>query len=297
MTLSGIHPIVPTPMDESGAVDTESIERLTAFLADKGVQGAAILGFMGEAHKLTEGEQRQVIEAFRTHLPEDLALVVGARAAGTDVAVAMARTAAEFGPDALLVGPPNVQNDDVIFTYYRRIADAVDVPLIVHDYPASTGILLSPALVARLFQEIETVRYVKLEDPPTGLKMERLRDLAGEELGVFGALGGLYAFEELDRGAVGIMTGFAYPELLEDIYQRYRRGDVDGAARVFYDIVPLIRFEFQPGMGVHLRKHVLVERGVFRTDTIRHPGSRADARTLEHLNRILDRLRERGYDV
>jgi 4-hydroxy-tetrahydrodipicolinate synthase len=252
---------------------------------------------MGEAHKLTEGEQERVIEAFRAHLPDGLALVVGARAAGTDVAISMAKTAVRYQPDALLVGPPPIQNDEVIFGYYQRIGAAVDVPLIVHDYPASTGILMSPALIARLHREIETVQYIKLEDPPTGLKIERVRQLAGDDLHIFGALGGMYAFEELDRGAVGIMTGFTYPELLVDIFQRYQRGDLDGSARVFLDVVPLMRFEFQPGLGVSLRKHILVRRGIFETAFVRHPGAQADAKTLEHLDRILGHLRERGYEV
>jgi len=297
MSLAGIYPIVPTPFDASGGIDTGSIGRLVRFLGDAGVQGASILGVMGEAHKMTAVEQEQVIRTFREYLPPELALVVGVRAAGTDVAISMARTAANYEPDALLVGPPSVQNDDVIFGYYDRIARAVDVPIVVHDYPAATGILMSPTLLARLHREIGTVEYVKLEDPPTGLKMEKLAKLTGGDLRVLGALGGMYVFEELDRGAVGIMTGFAYPEFLVDIYQRYQRGDLDGASRVFLDIVSLIRFEFQPGLGVSLRKNILVQRGVFETATVRHPGAEADAKALEHLDRVLDHLRGRGYEV
>jgi 4-hydroxy-tetrahydrodipicolinate synthase len=297
MTLAGVYPIVPTPFDTSGSLDFPSIERLTSFLEDRGVQGVAILGVMGESHKLTGHEQEQVIEAFREHLPEGLQLVVGVRAAGTDIAVGMARTAAKYAPDALLVGPPPVQKDDTIFAYYKRIAEAVDVPLILHDYPAATGILMSPALIARLYKELDTVRYLKLEDPPTGLKMEKVRNLAGEDLKIFGALGGAYAFEELDRGAVGIMTGFGYPEFLVDLYERYQRGDIDGSAEVMYDISALIRWEFQPGLGVSMRKHILVKRGVFETAFVRHPGAEADAKTLEHLDRILGSLRARGYAV
>jgi len=297
MSLAGIYPIVPTPFDDSGQLDLHSIQRLTSFLEDRGVQGVAILGVMGEAHKLTGGEQETVIGTFRKHLPGGLGLVVGVRAAGTDVAVGMARTAAKYDPDALLVGPPPIQNDEVIFTYYARIARAVDVPLILHDYPASTGILMSPPLIARLFEELENVQYIKLEDPPTGLKMAKLSKLVGADLKVFGALGGAYAFEELDRGAVGIMTGFGYPEFLVDIHQRYRRGDVDGAAEVMYDIAPLIRWEFQPGLGVSLRKHILVTRGVFETAVVRHPGAVADEKTLEHLDRILAHLERRGYPI
>ncbi len=297
MRLRGIHPIVPTPFDDAGRLDTDSMKRLAAFLVARGVQGVAILGVMGEAHKLTEDEQREVTTTFREALPDTVELVVGVRAAATDPAVWAARNAAQLGATALLVGPPPLQSDGAIFTYYRRLAEAVELPIVVHDYPASTGILMSPELLARLFREIENIRYVKLEDPPTGMKMARLQELAGDEFGVFGALGGAYAFEELDRGAVGIMTGFAYPELLLDIYQRYQSGDVDGAARVFYDLLPLIRFEFQPGLGVSLRKHILVRRGVFQTPKVRHPGMEADARSLEHLDRILEHLRLRGHAV
>jgi 4-hydroxy-tetrahydrodipicolinate synthase len=302
MKLAGIYPIVPTPFDESGKIDPESIQRLTAFMAGCSVQGLAILGVMGEAQKLeaqklNDAERVEVIRAFRAALPENLGLVVGVRAAGTDPAVDQARTAQDLGADALLVGPPPIQKDGAIFTYYQRVAQAVDVPLVIHDYPASTSILMSPELIARLHREVEGIPYIKLEDPPTGLKMDRVRELAGDTLGVFGALGGMYAFEELDRGALGIMTGFAYPELLVDLYQRYSKGDVAGAATLFYDMLPLIRFEFQPGMGVSLRKHILVQRRIIRTATIRHPGAQADARTLEHLERILDHMRQRGYKV
>jgi 4-hydroxy-tetrahydrodipicolinate synthase len=297
MGLSGIHPIVPTPFDESGRVDVDSIKRLVEFMVGLDVQGVAILGVMGEGQKLSDAEQRQVTEAFRSVLPDTLDLVVGVRAAGTDPAVAAAGDAAGRGATALLVGPPPVQSDDAIFTYYQRIGEATDLPIVVHDYPASTGILMSAPLLARLYREIDTVQYIKLEDPPTGPKISRVLDLAGEGLGIFGALGGMYMLEELERGAVGIMTGFAYPELLLAIYRSYKDGDIDTAARIFYDILPLIRFEFQPGLGVSLRKNILVQRGVFRTAKVRHPGADADARTLKDLARILEHLRQRGYDV
>jgi 4-hydroxy-tetrahydrodipicolinate synthase len=279
MTLSGIYPIVPTPFDEVGRIDGESIHKLAAFMAERRVQGLAILGVMGEAQKLNDREREEVTRLFRAAMPAGQALVVGVSAAGTDPAADAARVAVSLGADALLVGPPPVQNDEVIFAYYQRVAEAAGVPIVLHDYPASTGILLSPALIARLY------------------KIDRVRKLAGEGLGVFGALGGMYVFEELDRGAIGIMTGLAYPEFLVEILERYRGGDIDGAATLFYDILPLVRFEFQPGLGVSLRKHIMVRRGVFRTPVVRHPGAQADPKTLEHLDRILASLARRGYQV
>jgi 4-hydroxy-tetrahydrodipicolinate synthase len=296
-TLRGTYPIVPTPFQSDGALDVESIASLARFMAGRGVHGLAILGVMGEAQKLTDAERRKAIETFRTALPESLQLVVGTGAAGTDSAVAFARDAADLGADALLVAPPPVQNDDVIFTYYQRVSAAVEVPIVLHDYPDSTGILMSPRLIAELHTRIGAIQYIKLEEPPTVMKIAKVRSLAGEKLGVFGALGGMYAFEELDVGALGIMTGFAYPELLVAMQGLYDAGERSEAARLFYSILPLIRFEFQPGLGVSLRKEILKRRGAIAHATIRHPGGVADPQTLVHLDLILAHMREQGMAV
>ena len=297
MKLKGVYPIVPTPFDETGRICRASIEALAEFLVQKGVDGVAVLGVMGEGQKLDELEKKQVIELFRQALPANIQLVAGVRAAGTELARRAAAEAVYLGADAILLGPPPVQSDEAIFSYCKQVASTINVPIILHDYPAATNILLSVELTSRMFREIEKVQYLKLEDPPTGPKMDKLRRLIGEDLAVFSALGGMYIFEELDRGAVGIMTGFAYPELLVKIYQLYCQGDIDQAMTVFYDILPLIRFEFQPGLGISLRKHILNRRGIFRSTALRHPGLEADAKTLEHLDRILHHLKKRGYDL
>lgn len=296
-SLRGTYSIVPTPFDESGRLDLDSMETLAAYMVDRDVSGLAILGVMGEAQKLSDKERRVTIKAFRAALPDDLHLVVGTGAAGTDVAVGLSRVAVDLGADALLVAPPPVQNDDVISTYYRRINDAVTVPIVLHDYPASTGIRMSPSLIAALHSRLNQIRYIKLEDPPTVMKILRVRAMTGDGLGFFGALGGMYAFEELDAGALGIMTGFAYPELLAKVQSLYDAGDRKAAAHLFYTVVPLIRFEFQPGLGVSLRKEVLVRRGAIECATVRHPGAVADAQTLAHLELILTHMRKHGLAV
>jgi 4-hydroxy-tetrahydrodipicolinate synthase len=209
----------------------------------------------------------------------------------------MAQTAQKEGADAILLGPLPVQSDSALTTYYQRVSSIVDIPVIIHDYPAATGIFMSPDLISRLFKENKNIAYIKLEDPPTGPKMEAVLKQSGNEIKIFGALGGMYAFEELDRGAVGIMTGFAFPELLVALYHRYRSGDIDGAATIFYDMLPLNRLEFQPGIGVSIRKQVLKKRGVFKTAHVRHPGQDADAKTMEHVFRIVDHLKGRGYQI
>ena len=140
-----------------------------------------------------------------------------------------------------------------------RVCEAcnIGIPCIIHDYPAVTGITLSVELITRIFQACDFVSYIKLEDPPTGAKMQALAASAGTDLNVFGALGGMYAFEELELGAVGIMTGFVYAELLVQLFDLAGQQDWKAAADLFFDFLPLNRWEFQPGIGVSLRKQVL----------------------------------------
>ena len=282
----GVHTIVPTPFDAAGALDSASLSRLIDFLVGLGVDGVVVLGVMGEAPKLTEAEQAEVIRLAVAAAAGRIPVFAGAGAAGTDLAVAKGARALEGGVAGLLVAPPPVQKDGVIFDYYRRIGEALQAPIILHDYPAATGILLAPELIARLFAEIEQVQVIKLEEPPTGPKITQLRRLC-PELAIVGGLGGMFLLEELQRGADGIMTGFSYPEILVAVYRAFVSGDLARARRIFYGACPLMRYEFQPGVGLALRKEIYRQRGAIAGATVRHPGAQIDAALREELAQIL----------
>ena len=297
MHLKGIYPIVPTPFLDQGEIDYPSIQRLVEFMAQKGVHGLAILGALGEGHKLTEQERTEVIARYRELLPKGMGLVVGVRAPATNPAMTMAHRARELGADAILLGPHTVQKDAPLLEYYHQVSDAAQIPCIIHDYPAVTGITMTVALISRIFEISGNIDYIKLEDPPTGMKMQALAETAGPGLKVFGALGGMYALEELELGAVGVMTGFVYAELLVQLFERVQNNQWTRAAELFYDFLPLNRWEFQPGISVSLRKQVLKQLGVFSTAKVRHPGPDADPKTVAQLFRIVEHLRGKGYPL
>lgn len=297
MDLKGIYPIVPTPFHENGEVDYESIERLIDFMAAKKVHGLAIMGALGEGAKLADHERNAIISLYRKRMPQEMQLVVGVRAPATDPARLMATRARELGADALLLGPHGIQKDKALLEYYQQVSDAVKIPCIIHDYPAVTSITMSVELLTRMFATAEYVQYIKLEDPPTGAKMHSLSQTVGPKLKVFGALGGMYAFEELQRGAVGIMTGFIYAEMLVRLYDYAQHQKWEEAGQLFYDFLPLNRWEFQPGIGISLRKKLLQRLGVFSSARVRHPGMDADAKTIEQMIQIISHLNKKGYDL
>ncbi len=297
MELKGIYPIVPTPFLDDGAVDYASIERLIDAMAAKKVHGLAIMGALGEGPKMTDAERTEIIKLYRKQMPSDMHLVVGTRAPATDPAKLQAEKARDLGADALLLGPHGIQKDKPLLEYYQQVSDAAKIPCVIHDYPAVTGITMSVELITKMFATAEYVKYIKLEDPPTGMKMQALQKTVGEELKVFGALGGNYALEELQLGAVGIMTGFVYAELLVQLYNHSLAGEWDAAKQLFYDFLPLTRWEFQPGVGISLRKHLLKRMGIFSGTKVRHPGVEADTVTVDQMVQIVDFLNSKGYQL
>jgi 4-hydroxy-tetrahydrodipicolinate synthase len=289
--LTGVIPITATPFDSEGRVDEDSIVSLVEFEARCGVHGLNVLGIMGEFHKLTELERRRVAEVFIKSAAGRFPIVVGTSHAGTGACIELSQAAEEAGAAALMVAPPpGLKGDGAILAHYRAVAAAVSVPIVVQDEPVTTGVTMSPDLLAHIANQLPACRYVKLEEPPTPTKITALRRLpGGDRLRIFGGMNGMFFFEELSRGAVGIMTGVAVPDVLVRVYDLFRAGDVAGAAAMYDRYASYIRYEGQQGIGLALRKEVLRLRGAIRSSYVRPPGPTLDDVTRAELRAILER--------
>jgi 4-hydroxy-tetrahydrodipicolinate synthase len=251
-----------------------------------------VLGIMGEAHKLSDTERQAVTERYVSAVGGRVPVVVGCSAVATKVVVERAREAEAAGAKAVMVAPPNNQrNLDLVFEHYRRVAQAVSVPVVVQDEPVNTGVVMPATFLARVVEKIEGCRYVKLEEAPTTIKISSLLEKIETEVGVFGGLGGMYFYEELARGAVGIMTGFAYPHVLVETYRLFVKGESREAQEYFFRYLPLIRFEAQLGVGgVGIRKEILKLRGVVSSSHVRFPAPTLDHETLRELRDLVEVL-------
>jgi len=285
----GVYTICPTPFKADTSLDLDSIASLVDFQVKAGVTGLAVLGFLGEAHKLSNAERRSVVAAFVKESAGRVPVWVGVRALGIAGAIEQAKEAADLGAAAVFAAPLDNASDAVQFDYYKSVAAALQVPVIIHDFPDSFGTEITAEVIAKLGRE-GGVGMIKMEEPPVGQKITKIRDLSQGSMRVFGGLGGVYFLEELQRGAVGTMTGFAYPEILVRIYAQFAAGDHVGAAATFDKYCPLIRYEFQPKIGLALRKYIYKQRGVIACDMIRSPGMRMDAVTAAELEAIVKRV-------
>src|SRR5262245_41077945 len=290
MGLGGVFSVLPTPFSSSGDVDCESLTRvIDLFIAD-GVNGFTALGVTSEVARLTDAERDAVLDAVLAHVNGRVPVVAGTTAEGLRTCIEYTRRACHAGAAAVMISPPRMLkiNSDAVARHFADVAAAVDVPIIVQDYPPISGYAMEAALLARIAREVPAARTIKLEDPPTPFKTARILDQAhGLDVAIFGGLGGVFLLEELMAGAAGAMTGFAFPAILVKIVTLFRAGRIDEAADVFYRKVPLMRFEFQEGIGMAIRKEVLKRRGAIANADIRAPGGRLDEGTRAALDRVM----------
>ena len=294
MKLEGVYSVLPTAFTAAGDLDDASLRRVVDLFIGAGVNGVTALGVTGEVARLDDSERRRVLEVVTSQVAGRIGVVAGTTAEGTRTCINYSRHAKEAGATAVMVSPPRMPklNSDAVLRHFHALAEAVDIEIVVQDYPPISGYAMEPWLLARIAQEIPRARTIKLEDPPTPFKTSRIlsevEKIGGvEDVRIFGGLGGVFLLEELLAGATGAMTGFAFPEMLVQIVGLYRAGRVQDAADVFYRAVPLMRFEFQEGIGMAIRKEVLHKRGALASPATRAPGAALDKTTREALDRVL----------
>src|SRR5229473_7768170 len=259
-----------------------------------GVNGLTALGVTGEVARLTDAERQAVLEAVMEHVRGRVPVVAGTTADGLRTCIEHTRNAKAAGAQAVMISPPRMAklNSDAVIRHFSSVAEAVDIEIVIQDFPPISGFTMEPGLLVNIAREIPRARTIKLEDPPTPFKTSRILDAAkGMPIRIFGGLGGVFLLEELLAGATGAMTGFSYPEILVEIVSSFRAGAVDQAADVFYRNVPLMRFEFQEGIGMAIRKEMLRRRGALTSAAIRAPGAKLDTATSAALDRMLEWIR------
>lgn len=286
--LRGVYNILTTPFTQTGELDEASLRRLTGAVIDMGVTGITVLGVAGEAHKLTEPENRRLIDIVTEVNNGRVPIIVGASRDGTDTTIAACREAERCGAAGVMVAPPTFSQPGPGLTeHFRRIGQSIGIPIILQDYPPVNGVTLSPRAMADLVEAVPSITTIKLEDPPTPQRIAQTLALIGSRATIVGGAGGVYLLDELRRGSSGTMTGFGFPEVLLAIWNTWCKGDRNQAAAIYNRYLPVLVFEGQPRLGVAIRKEILHRRGLIDTALVRQPGPKLDDGVIEDLGQTL----------
>lgn len=297
----GVYLITVTPFTDSGALDLASTDRMVDFCLESGVTGLTVLGIMGEATKLTAEESRIFVKQVLKRVAGRVPVVVGASAAGFAPMQELTQSVMDLGASGVMVAPPSsLRTDDQIINYFSMVNETLgpDVPWVLQDHPVSTGVQMSASVVLKITQNSPTCVMLKHEDSPGLAKLSTYRASsdAGEARRISiltGNGGGLFLPEELSRGADGAMTGFAYPEMMVDVVSAHAAGEVERAHDIYDAYLPLSRYEQQAGIGLAVRKHLLAQRGVIASPTVRRPGPKLSAQDLADIERLVRRQTRR----
>ncbi|MBC9715863.1 dihydrodipicolinate synthase family protein [Streptomyces sp. TRM66268-LWL] len=290
-TPTGLIPIVATPFTDAGQLDLASLRSLVEFELESGVDGLAVFGMASEGFALTTEERTLILREVRDVIGADFPLIAGVNGTSTEIAVEQAQSAAAGGADQLMVLPPFLvkPSRQQVIDFYGQVAAATDASVMIQDAPGVTGVPIDVAAITTL-AAVDGITSVKVEAPPTPLKVAAVTESAGTCIAVLGGQNALSLLEEYDHGSVGTMPACEFPDLLRTILDDLAAGRRAAARAAFGRLLPLIHLGMRSGQAWAVHKEVLRRRGIIASGAVRLPAQVLDPLTARALDDILEDL-------
>jgi 4-hydroxy-tetrahydrodipicolinate synthase len=205
----GTYTVMITPFGPDGAVDAAALTAFTEWQIAQGIHGLIPLGSTGEFLSLSDDEKTLVAETVIKTAAGRVPVLIGTGAEDTREVVRLSRQAESQGADGVMIIPPfySTPTEDELYHHYKTVADAIGIPIMVYNNPATANVDLKPELVARL-ASIDACQYIK----ESTLEVTRVRDiirLCGERMTVFGGILGFESFVEGAQGWVAVASNVA----------------------------------------------------------------------------------------
>jgi 2-keto-3-deoxy-L-arabinonate dehydratase len=271
----GVFPVVPTTFRDSGDLDLASQKRCVDFMIDAGSDGLCILANFSEQFVLSDDDRELLTRTLLEHVAGRVPVIVTTTHFGTRVCAERSRRAQDMGAAMVMVMPPyhgaTIRvGEPLIFDFYARLSDAIDIPIMIQDAPVA-GTPLSPAFLSRMAREIEHVAYFKIETAGAASKLRELIALGGDAIeGPWDGEEAITLLPDLDAGATGSMTGGGYPDGIRPIIEAHAAGRREDAFAAYARWLPLINVENRQG-GILTAKALMKAGGVIGCEAPRHP--------------------------
>lgn len=286
----GIWVPIVTPFldgDSGGAVDLDAAQRLAVDLADSGVDGIIVCGTTGEAATLEEREQAAMLSAIHEAVGSRCGVVMGLAGSDTRALAGKAARYSRSDADGLLVSPPSYvcPSQQGILAHFREIATAAELPVILYNIPARTGVTIEQATFTAL---AEDSRFVAVKQ--CGGNQSQLMDLIGQ-IGLKVLCGDDTAiFTTLCLGGHGAISAAAHirPDLYVRLFDLVAAGDIAAARALFYALLPLIRLLFSEPNPAPVKAALALQGRIH--DGLRLPMTPMSAPGRDRLAAALDRL-------
>lgn len=286
-------PVFQTPFHDDETIDYSTLERELHWLFEQGADGV-VMAMVSETLRLASDERDDLCEFVCQSMQGRATTVISVGAESGKVAERHAQHAEQSGATMLMAIPPiAVALDEIeIANYYRRIASAVTIPLIVQDASGYVGRPMSIELQVRLMEEFGPARVMfKPEAPPLAERLAELRAVSKHRALCFEGSGGVALMETFPHGLAGTMPGADLIRGIVPLWRALERGDTTTAKRIHEPLSKLIGLQTTLDSYLAVEKHLLVRQGVFKNTVVRGPvGYRLTDEVRAQADRWFDEL-------
>lgn len=237
----GTYTVMITPFDDRGGVDLAATADFVDWQIAEGIHGLVPLGSTGEFLSLTDDERAAVAQTVIRTAAGRVPVLIGTGAESTDDVIRYSREAEAMGADGVMIIPPfySTPTEDELFEHYRRIGEALTVPIMIYNNPATANVDLTPSIVERL-SRIDNVRYIK-ESTMDVTRIRDILDYCGERMTVFGGIMGFESFLAGAEGWVAVGSNVMPKEMARLFSLWADERDFDGARALYRQVLPVIR--------------------------------------------------------
>lgn len=240
--LRGVLTALATPFDQDEAVDVNALKRVVDRSIKAGVDGVVAAGSTGEVGAMSSDERLLLIDSVVEQAAGRVPVIAQTGATSTAEAIRLSLAAQRSGADVLMLITPYYEPLSIAETvaYIKDVAEAVDLPVMLYNIPAVTGVNLDPDTVRSLATEVDNVRYIK----DSSANWEHALQLIHHHSDVIGTFIGwdVYLYSALVEGAAGVMAGTAnvVPDEIVEVSRLIAGGDLTGALARWKALYPVI---------------------------------------------------------
>ena len=281
MFFTGVMPALCTPLHEDESVNTKVVEQLIEYFLGQGADGFYIAGATGEGLALRPDERRMLAETARNAVNGRKPCIVQVASTDFSEAIRLAKHAEQSEAAAISATPPLFfrYDENDVYNYYKALADAVHIPLMVYNSPLA-GFPLTPDFIAKLFK-IDNITSIKWTSSDY-YGLMKLKQLTNGEINVMNGpdemlLMGLSAGAD---GGIGATYNFMFP-LFRGIYDNFKSGNME-MAKKYQDKVTQIITALRSFTTIPCAKALLEEVG-FEMGNATFPMKRYNAEQKKEL--------------
>ncbi|MDL2295521.1 4-hydroxy-tetrahydrodipicolinate synthase [Lachnospiraceae bacterium OttesenSCG-928-E19] len=239
--IKGIIAAMQTPMHADGSINEQEMRKQINRQIDAGANAVFCLGTNGEFYIMSKEEKVRVMEIFVDEVKGRVPVYAGTGCVGTEDTVELSKLAQEIGIDVLSIITPYFAaiSQDELYEHYKTIAEAVDLPIVMYNMPARTGVSIAPATISKL-ADIPNIAGVKDSSGNFNTILQYIDATEGKKFSVLSGNDALILWTLLAGGHGGI-TAIAnvLPEIMVEIYQKCVAGDIEGAKIAQASIAPI----------------------------------------------------------